>query len=610
MKTSYLQSLSAPRAPLYLSHLVMIAVAVALVVLAILLRRRLLPRALAFFTAADHPVNLALFRIVVFWRIFLEVELSTILTFSRMPPALQVAPWGAGTILRHIPINERLAAVGAVLTVVFSLTGLIGLYARSSALLCLIFGFYALGIPQFYGKVDHYNHLLWFAALLSVSPCGDVLGCDAVSAARKRAARGITDPPAPSQVHALPLRFAMLLLGLIYLFPGLWKLWESGFDWVSGANLKYQLHWFWTWSYNGAWLPAFRIDNHPVLCALGAAGTIVFELSFMVLIFFPTLRMLAAVEGVLFHTMTEKFMLISFMSLRQSYVVLFDWARIFRTVGRRLYRNEMFFVFDGHCRRTIASLRVFDVFERVTYVDGSDEKALREVGVSWLERNQRNGDVHAVIDNRAQAGCAAYRALALRIPFLWPALPFLYVWSIGWLGNSLCTRVASASRRYEPAGPGVGRLESRGHGLQLLGSAAVGTLVVLGCVFCGVNQIVSGWPFACYPTFSSRPKTQIESLGLVEQTASGDTAPVNISAISYHRLFGLLTHILETSDEAQQQERLRALWTFAVRSDPTLEHTTSVKFYRQTLWIDPELWKGNPAEQQLLMELQFVSAPP
>jgi len=582
------------------------------VVLATVLRRRVLKVLRDFFTASAHPLNLALFRVVVFWRIFRQVDIPTILAFSRMPSALQFPPWGAGTILRYVPINEHLATIAAVLTLVFSVTGMVGLFSRGSALLCLIFGFYALGIPEFYGKVDHYNHVLWFVALLSVSPCGDVLGLDALFAARKRADRGITDPPAPSRQHALPLRFAMLLLGLIYFFPGFWKLWESGFGWVSGANLEYQLHVFWTWSYNGAWLPAFRIDHNPLLCTLGAAGTVIFELSFLFLIFSPKLRMLAVAGGVLFHDMTRRFMQIGFMSLQQSYVVFFDWARIFRAVGRRLYGSEMFFLYDGQCRmcrRTVASLRVFDVFRRVTYLNSGDDRALGDAGLSWVDRDQARAHVSAVTGNRVQAGFAAYRALTRRIPFLWPALPLLYIRPINRLGDFIYRRVESSRQRCEPDRSAIGRLEPGGDGLRLAGSIAVCTLVVLGCLVSGANKIVSGWPFACYPTFSSPPRTQIESLGMVAETASGESIPVNITAIPHHRLFGLLANILQTGDPALRRERLQALWTFAARSDPKLRRATSVKFYRQTLWIDPELWKRNPADRQLLARMRLASPP-
>jgi len=413
------------------SHAVTIVIAVELAVSIVLLRRRSLAVVRAFFTSVTHPLNLALFRIVVFWGIFREVRLAgkTLIPFTRIPAGLQVAPWGMGTILHHLPINQPWATTAAVLVLILSATGLIGLFSRTSALLCFVFGLYALGIPQFYGKVDHYNHLIWFAAILAVSPCGDFLAVDAIFAARRRADRGITEPPEPSREYALPLRFVMLLIGIIYFFPGFWKLWDGGVEWVFSDNLQKQLYLFWTWSFNSTWLPSFRIDRYPLLCRLGAAGALLFELLFIFGIFSRQLRWLAAVGGVAFHRMTMEVMRIGFVSLQWSYLALFDWHPVFRTVGRWLYRENMFFLYDGDCgkcRRTVASLRVCDVLERVTYINSRDREAVRDAGVIWVNADPMKAHAYAEVEKSGWAGFQAYGALARRVPLLWPLIPILY----------------------------------------------------------------------------------------------------------------------------------------------------------------------------------------
>ena len=40
-------------------------------------------------------------------------------------------------------------------------------------------GWYVLGLPQTFGKVDHDHHLLWCLFVLACSPCGDALAIDA-----------------------------------------------------------------------------------------------------------------------------------------------------------------------------------------------------------------------------------------------------------------------------------------------------------------------------------------------------------------------------------------------------------------------------------------------
>ena len=589
-------------AKLAFSRLVLIVIAIELVCFAALQGRRALHLLVAFFTSATHPLNLALFRIVVFYWIFEEVRLATIVAFSRIPAGLRVAPWGMATILGHLPINPQWAAIAGVLVLIFSVTGLIGCFSRTSAALCFVFGFYALGIPQFYGKIDHYNHLIWFAALLAVSPCGDFLAIDAVFAARSRAEHGVTLPPEASQIYALPLRLAMILVGIIYFFPGFWKIWESGFGWATAGNLQKQLYLFWTWSLRSSWLPSFRIDQHPALCRLGAIGTVSFELSFIFLLFFPELRKLAAVEGVAFHKLTEKFMRISFSSLQWSYVAFFDWIPILRTIGSRLYPEEMFFFFDGNCavcRRKVAALRVLDVFGRIAY---SDLQRLDPTSESIPAGIQTRTHLFAVIGNRQFFDYAAYRAVAGRIPCLWPVIPLLYL-----------PRPAGRLNIHQPTveaqadASSVLMQASKPRRVQLLAITSVGATLVFACVFCGANKIVSGWPFACYPTFSVPAADKVETVQLIALGPSGETVPIEIPAITYDRLYWVFGNILAIKDPLLQQARLRELWLFATESDPALKSVSSVKFFRKTSWTAPELWKSNLGDQHLLLELKLAA---
>ena len=99
-------------------------------------------------------------------------------------------------------------------------------------------------------------------AILAVSPCADVLSIDAVRASWKRADRGITEPPEPSQAYALPLRFVWLIMGVIYFSAGFWKVWTAGIAWGwsdNPRNLMYN-----KWMELSGWTPVFRIDHYPL----------------------------------------------------------------------------------------------------------------------------------------------------------------------------------------------------------------------------------------------------------------------------------------------------------------------------------------------------------
>jgi hypothetical protein len=592
---------------LLFSRAALIGIAAELVILAILQRRRVAQALTDFFTASTHPMNLAIFRIAVFWAIFHEVQLSEIVSFSRMPPGLQFAPWGMGALLPHLPIHARLAAIAGVLLLVFSIAGFLGIFCRTSAMACALLGFYAFGIPQFYGKVDHNHHLLWFAMILAFSPCGDSLAVDGVVAAWKRADRGITDPPPASPAYALPLRFVMLLMGVVYFFPGFWKLWQSGFDWFLTDNLRGQLYLFWTWSFDGSWLPAFRIDQHVLLCRIAAAATPLFELSFIFLMFHRTLRAVAALEGFMFHALTNWFMRISFLSLRVCYVALFDWEWIFGYLGGALYREMIFFVYDGTCswsRRLVGFARVWDICERVTFINGADQEALSNLLLDLPEQGKGllAQKTFAAAHNGSWTGSSAYRVLAWRIPVLWPIVPILHFWLPGNRLPAVHKRPAEPSLIPAHAGPPVACWRSFQLGLV----AVVGSLLLSGSILGGITRNINGWPFACYPTFSSPPPEQISFLTVVAVAPSGTETAVTNFGFPFHRYYGLSRNILAIDDAFERNDRLLLVWARAVRVAPELRATTAVKFYGENWWIDPDSWSRNPKNRKLL----FVWQPP
>ena len=592
---------------LFFSHAALVGIAAELAILALFWRRRVLQILETFFTAAAHPMNLAIFRMAVFGALFKEVHLAGIVSFSRMPSGLQFAPWGMSMLLPHLPIDAIWARIAAVLLLVFATTGFIGFFSRTSALACALLGFYALGIPDFYGKVDHNHHLIWFAVILAVSPCGDFFALDAVAAARKRADQGITDPPPPSQLYAFPLRFVMLLIGAIYFFPGFWKLWQSGFDWFLTDGLRHQLYLFWTWSYDGLWLPTFRIDQHVLVCRIAAAATILFELSFIFLMFHRKLRVFAALEGLVFHTSTNWFMKISFLSLRVCYVALLDWEWILGHVGRALWREELFFVYDETCvssRRMVGFVRVWDVFNRVTYINGADQQAVTGQRLRLPERGENSlaQSTFAVVHNKSWIGFSAYRALAWRIPVLWPMVPILYSWPTKNQVSAIYKQPAEA-----PSAPAPSMRQIAGRRrVQLKRIAVVGSILLLGAVCGGVSKHIDGWPFACYPTFSSPPPEQIASLSVVAVAPSGGETEVRNFGFPYHRFYGLSRNILAIDDPVVRDDRLLLLWGRAVQVAPELRPTAVVKFYVENLWIDPALWNRNPENRKLL----FVWHPP
>jgi glycosyltransferase involved in cell wall biosynthesis len=315
------------RGRLLLSRAAFLWVAASAAALAWAGRARVEARLREFFGASAGPLNLAVVRVAVFATLFRMANLDQALWFGQMPEALRSPAFGSGWLAALVPTTEswvRTAWIGLRAACVLAA---VGLWTRPAAGVAALLAVYVLGIPQWFGKVTHYHHLVWFAALLAASPCGDALSVDAWL----RRGRG---RPAPSRAYGLPLRFMWLLLGTLYFFPGFWKWWASGIDWVWSENLKFWM--YGKWAEGSGWMPLWRIDRWPLAYRLGGAATVLFEMGFVWCLFLPRLRAAAALAGLGFHYSMRLFMNIPFSHLLPLYVVFVDWESLARRLqGRR-----------------------------------------------------------------------------------------------------------------------------------------------------------------------------------------------------------------------------------------------------------------------------------
>lgn len=598
----------------FLSRLVLMGIVGQLIVLAYYWRYQVLRTIENFFTAATHPINLAVFR-VVFFGSFITINISNIVEFSQIPAELRVLPVGFGWLFSYLPINETLAKITGTLLLVFCFTAMIGLFTRTSALLTTVLGFYALAIPNLFGKVNHNDiHFLYFSAILAASGCGDLFSVDAILSAWKRSENGIVEPPVPSKLYTLPLRFIWLLMGIMYFFPGFWKLWHSGFDWFLSDNLKFML--YSNWHSLGGWMPFLRIDKYPLLYKLSAFGTILFEIAFIFLIFLPKLRILLAFGGIIFHSSIKALMNISFIRLQICYVAFFDWNAIFHWIGRRAYPEQMYVIYDGSCtafRRSIAVLRVFDIFGRLSYINVLDNEKLVNHGLGDLNCTTLVRNVHTVVRRKHWVGFSAYRALAARIPIFWPVLLLMYLWPIPKIGNriywhfvNLNTNNTADTASFKATGYQYNR---RLHSQAVV---AVGILMLLGNVFYGIKGETEAWPFSCYPKFSGLAEPKVESLEIVALSSTGEIIlwedrmlKQKIGSVRLNRFKKLISNTIETEqDPVKLHTRLQEVWQAWSQNDPLLQKAASVQFYQGTLLTIPERRKENPIARKLLFELK------
>ncbi len=539
-----------------------------------------------FFTTPASPVNLAIFRIAVFGvtLYFFCTDYASTLWYAEFPKVLEVAPYGVGWLLPHLPINPQLAQIASILFMALCVAGVLGIWARGSALLAALTGLYVMGITQFFGKVSHDHESIWFLMLLAASPCGDALAIDALFAARKRADAGITSLPGYSLAYALPLRFASILLGFIYFFPGFQKFWLCGFYWAFSDNLKYQM--YLKWMEFPGWLPLFRLDLHPWLYRSVAFATLAIEMSFLFLIFFPRLRRMAALSAASFHIGCYFFLQIFFYDLIIFYVALFDINTVLCNVGRRFFRPQLVVFYDddcSFCRRAIAAIRTFDVLCAIRYARARQDAALYLAQFPGQDAALVK-DMQSLCGEHRFAGMATYHQVARRIPLLWPFAALLELKPVFLLCEKVYQRVKH--------GRTCAIVKAEALPAQAKPVKAIlvtGIVLLAGSFNTGMRGIYAGWPFACYPTFaylggSHASVLQIEAVGPDGNLLPTDSGPLH-AAFFDQRSRGMLDSVL--NNPGPNDERLRALWQLYVQREPALKEARAIRFYRANISIIP-----------------------
>ena len=303
-------------------------------------QRKSVPQELrTFFLSPGSGLNLAVFRIIYFgfvgYGVLAIVLASGAISLTGTEFALEKFIWGdlpkssriplpfMEWYIMHVPINLQLAKTATILLLTSGFLCMIGLFTRVSALVHVVAAFYILGVPNFFGKVNHSHFQVWLPLIFAFSPCADRLSLDALIWKRKS--------PGQAVQYGLPIKLFWVILGTLYFFPGFWKIWNAGFDWAFKDNLLHQM--YFKWIELRDWQPLFQIDKAPNLLRLLAFSVIVWELVFIILILRPATRLIAVIEGLLFHFSTWAFMNILFMGLVFCYASFVDWERIWNKIS-------------------------------------------------------------------------------------------------------------------------------------------------------------------------------------------------------------------------------------------------------------------------------------
>ena len=519
-------------------------------------------RVARFLRAEAGPYSLAVFRVALFV-VILRMTLvlwSRVVTYAGLPRSSIVPPWRLRRVLSVTPFSPGLARAAGAVLVVACVCGILGLYARTSAAVAVVSGAYFLGIPGFFGKVDHGAHVLWFAALLAAAPCADVLSVDGARRAWRRADTGDVAPPRPSRAYGLPIRLVWLLIGFVYFFPGLAKVRSDGLHWAWSDNLQHIAFAKWL-EYDR--VPGFAsfLESHGALLRAVAIGGLVFELGFVVALFWRTSRVLWIAAGLTFHLLARYVLLIDFWPLYWLYVVFVPWETVLAWVGERLFPRRSVAVYDdgcGICRRTVATLSSLDLLGRVEWVGAS----VADVGVPL---DALLTDLHHVEDGRVTTGFEAYRRIARRYPVLWPALPFAYLPPVAALGrriyrNVADTRACAVAPLPAPVGPTLTAPRPRAV------TTVFATVAVPVCLL-GAARIEQAWPVSMYPGFVGyHPDT----LARVDATVDGRPYDLRRAVGQTPPGWTAISRRLAASDGSRRSATAAALYRAACASDPAL----------------------------------------
>jgi hypothetical protein len=248
-----------------------------------------------FMFEPTSAVNLGLLRIVVFFTLFRLSFTNPASWFASLSPNFVNLPRGWEWLGDVYPVALHWVRPEERLFVVASAFAALGLFTRASTIVASLLAVWLLGIPNFYFKIGHDMHVPVLCSLvLACSPAGDALSLDSLIR-RFRAPRRLE----PNVAYTVPVRFSWLLLGTMYLFPGLWKLWESGDLWINGNKLRLEL--FSKWAQLPEYVPAFRADHSQRALAFFGIMTLVFEVGFFFAVFNRKTRVFAGLQASLFH---------------------------------------------------------------------------------------------------------------------------------------------------------------------------------------------------------------------------------------------------------------------------------------------------------------------
>lgn len=184
------------------------------------------------------------------------------------------------------------------------------------------------------GKIVHNDVLLILCLLpLVATPRTAAREWSVGSLHRRRLAQ--SGSPEPGAAYGWPIRTAMVIVALSYLFVGLQKLRYSGIDWVTSDNLRWVLY----GASDGRADPnavGLLIADRAWLSHLLAAGTVALEVGFIACLPLARLRWIFVPGVVAMHLGIWLMMGLDYSAQLLTVIIVFvNWVTVFEYLRRR-----------------------------------------------------------------------------------------------------------------------------------------------------------------------------------------------------------------------------------------------------------------------------------
>jgi hypothetical protein len=225
-------------------------------------------------------------------------------------PAALFQPLSYMHLFEQMPLQEVVTTL-QICGVVAALVAAAGLAFRVSLPVAFVCSLALNGMFQITLPVQFYNEVVLTLCLLVLLACGAAPSeAWSLREPMRRALRRLRKRPAPDSTIAVnpingerygwPIRTAMIAIALAYFFVGFQKWRNSGLPWVTSDNLRWILY----ASSDGRSHPngwALFIADRPLLAHAFAAGSLLLETCFPLVLFVPRLRWLFLPGVVMMH---------------------------------------------------------------------------------------------------------------------------------------------------------------------------------------------------------------------------------------------------------------------------------------------------------------------